>query len=219
MTAERGRLGRIPRTATMAVLMLPILAGCANLPFDKPPPRLFVITAKNDYPADLPKVKWHMTVDVPVAPASLNTSRIAALRTPISLDYFGDASWADTAPRMIQTLLIESFENSGRILGIGRQSVTLRADYSLVTELRAFQAELRDGEPPDVHVRLNAKIVSFPQRTIIASTSQEKITRAASSQIEDVIRAFDESLGSVLKEIVIWALQAVPPEARSSPSP
>ena len=36
----------------------------------------------------------------------------------------------------LQTLIIESFENSGRIVAVGRESVGLRADFTLKTELR-----------------------------------------------------------------------------------
>lgn len=194
------------------------IAACTGLPFDKPPPRLFVLTPKSVFPDSLPKASWHMTVDVPIAPAGLNTSRIAVHRTAFSLDYYEGANWADTAPKMVQTLLIESFENSGRIVGVARQSVTLRVDYMLVTELREFQAEWRDDGPPRVRVRLNAKLVKFPQRIIAATTSHEAVAAAGGPQIEDVVRAFDDALGNVLKDTVAWTLRAVPPARPSNSS-
>jgi cholesterol transport system auxiliary component len=187
------------------------LSGCTGLPLDKPPPRLFVLTPKTTFPADLPKVDWQLSVDPPIAQASLNTSRIAVHHTPISLDYYQGANWVDTAPKMLQTLLVESFESTGKIVGVGRQSVALRADYNLVTELREFQAELDKGEFPIVRVRLNVKLVRFPQRVIVATTSKEVVTPAAGSRIEDVVNAFDESLGKALKAIVSWTLRSAPP--------
>jgi cholesterol transport system auxiliary component len=48
-------------------------------------------------------------------------------------------TWVDTAPRLVQTLLVESFENSRKIIGVGRQSVNLRTDYALIIDLREFQ--------------------------------------------------------------------------------
>ena len=186
------------------------LSACTAFPIDKAPPQLFVLTPKTTFPADLPKVDWQMSVDLPVAQAGLNTSRIAVYRTPISLDYYRGANWVDTAPKMVQTLLIESFESSGRIVGVGRQSVALRANYNLVTELREFQAELSEGQLPKVRVRLNAKLVRFPQRVIVATIGKEAITRAKSAQIVDVVRAFDDSLGKVLKGIVTWTLHSAP---------
>ena len=212
MKAERHRRGRRLIAATLSTFGALTLAGCTGLPFDQPPPQLFVLTPNSSFPDDLPKVEWQMTIDLPVASASLNTSRIAVHRTAVSLDYYEGVAWADAAPKMVQTLLIESFENSGRILGIGRQSATLRADYNLVTELRAFQAELGHGGAPKIRVTVNAKLVRFPQRDIVAATSSEAVLTARDGQIEDVVHAFDAALGTVLKEIVSWTLKAVSPQ-------
>ena len=107
-----------------------LLPGAAN-----DPPKLYILTPKNTFEPNLPKVEWQLTVALPIADAALNTARIALRQNPISLEYYARANWVDTAPQMIQTLLVESFENTGKIVSIGRQSVTLRADYSLLTAL------------------------------------------------------------------------------------
>ena len=120
---------------------------------------------------------------------------------------------------MLQTLLIESFESTGKIVGVGRQSITLRADYNLVTELREFQAELGEGKFPVVRVRVNAKMVQFPQRIIVGTTGREVVTEAKGPRIEDIVMAFDESLGKVLKSIVTWTLKSVPPTLPSRRMP
>lgn len=222
MKVERHRRGLRLMAATISSLGALTLAGCTGLPFDKPPPQLFVLTPKSSFPDDLPKVEWQMTIDLPLASASLNTSRIAVHRTAVSLDYYEGAAWADTAPKMVQTLLIESFENSGRILGVGRQSAALRSNYNLVTELREFQAELGNGGTPKVRVALNAKLVRFPQRDIVAATGREAVITARSGHIEDVVHAFDDALGKVLKDIVSWTLKAVssePPPRLPPPAP
>ena len=52
--------------------------------------------------------------------AGLNTARIAMNDSPIELRYFERANWTDFAPKMVQTLMIESFENSKKIVGVGR---------------------------------------------------------------------------------------------------
>ena len=114
---------------------------------------------------------------------------------------------------MIQTLLVESFENSASIVSIGRQSVTLRADYSLLTDLREFQAEYIDGGPPRIRIRLNAKLVRMPQRDILATETFEFVEPATSSDLEAVVVAFDVALGKTLKRIVEWSLTQVPPES------
>jgi cholesterol transport system auxiliary component len=55
-------------------------------------------------------------------------------------------------------------------------------------------------------VHINAKLVRMPQRTIIASNSVEHIVPAGADDIDQIIQAFDEALGKVLKGIVEWTL-------------
>jgi len=203
------------RNAAALCALAVLLSGCtgAILPgANNDPPKLYVLTPKSTFPEDLPNVDWQLTIAIPTADAALNTARIALRQNPISLEYYARANWTDTAPRMVQALLVESFENSGRIVSIGRQSVTLRADYNLLTDLREFQAEYLSDGPPRVRVRLNAKMVRMPQRDIIAHESFEFVEQATSPSLEAVVSAFDSALGKTLKRIVEWTLTAVPPE-------
>jgi cholesterol transport system auxiliary component len=189
-----------------------LAAGCGvELPGSQPPPRLFTLTPKNTFAAGLPTVPWQLAVEPPVAEAGLNTARVALSRTPLTLEYFEWASWVDTAPHMVQTLLVQSFENTGHIVAVARQSVSLRADFSLITELREFQAEYRTGGPPDARVRITAKLVKMPQRSIIATTSSEHRVAANGQTLDEVITAFDQALGKSLKHLVEWTLRTAPP--------
>lgn len=215
--AVKPRSGRnLFRTAAIVLGFAALASGCTGniLPgAANDPPKLYVLTPKNTFSTGLPKVDWQLTIALPVADAALNSARIALRQNPISLEYYARANWVDTAPRMIQTLLVESFENSKSIVSIGRQSVTLRADYSLLTDLREFQAEYIGGGPPRIRIRLNAKIVRMPQRTILATQTFEFVEPATSSDLEAVVSAFDVALGKTLKRIVEWSLKSVPPES------
>lgn len=194
-----------------------VLSSCSGsfLPgANNDPPKLYTLTPKNTFTADLPKVDWQMTVAVPNADAALNTARIALRRSAVSLEYYARANWIDTTPQMVQRLLVESFENSGRIISIGRQSVTLRADYSLLTDLRDFQAEYLESGNPRVRVRLNAKLIKMPQREIVALENFEFVQQAASEDLPAIVDAFDIALGKTLKRIVAWTLNGAPPVVR-----
>jgi cholesterol transport system auxiliary component len=203
---------RTALTACLIVAATGLAAACGDLlpGIAKDPAKLYVLSPKNTFADDLPRVNWQLTVDIPIADAALNTTRIALRRSPVLLDYYGDSNWPDTAPLMVQTLLVESFENTGKIVGIGRQSVSLRADYSLITDLREFQAEYDGNGPPNVRVRLNAKLVKMPERLIIGAITAEYVERAPSTSIESVVGAFDQALGKSLKRVVEWTLRTAP---------
>ncbi len=196
------------------------LVGCAGniLPGTRTePPKLYVLTPKSTFAPDLPKVDWQLTVDVPIAEASLNTARIALKRSPVTIEYYERANWIDTAPIMVQTLLVESFENSGRIMGVGRQSIAIRSDYTLITDLREFHAEYFRGGFPEARVRLNAKLVRMPERVIVGVTTVERLQEAAGTDIVSVVEAFDTALGKTMKRVVEWALKTArrPPDGRT----
>ena len=192
---------------TLGVAPLAALTGaCALAPGQGPPPILYRLTPKSTFSPDLPTVRWQLILEVPIADAGLNTTRIALFPNPTHLEYYARASWTDRAPEMVQTLMIESFENSGRIVSVGRESVALRADFVLKTELREFQAEYPSPGMPRTHVAINAKLVQMPARTIIGSANFGHMADAAADRLGDIITAYDEALGKVLKRLVEWTL-------------
>jgi cholesterol transport system auxiliary component len=195
------------RLSGIAVLVLS-LAAC-SLPGGGEPPQLYTLSPKSTFDTNLPTVEWQLIVDRPVASAGLNSQRIALQRTPLTLDYYARANWTDQAPQMVQTLLIESFENTKKIRSVSRESTQLRADFVLQTELREFQAEYdKPNAPPEIRVRLNGKLIRMPDRTIIASNTVERKVSAEKSDMNGIVLAFDDALGKVLKQIVEWALVA-----------
>jgi len=202
--------GRPGRRAVLALAGAGLLAGCGSLPaavVGGTPPRLYTLTPKSTYDSALPQVDWQLLGEPPIAAAGLNTVRIALRERITELEYFASVAWTVRAPAMVQTLLVESFENSGQIVSIGRETFGLRADYVLKTELREFQAEYLDSEIPSVRVRLNAKLVRMPQRRIVAGENFETLVQADSRGFADIIRALDAGLGDVMKDAVQWTLR------------
>lgn len=193
------------RRAALALAGLLALGGC-QLPGTGEPPNLYTLSPKNTFATDLPKVDWQLIVETPIAAAGLNTSRIALQRSPVTLEYYANANWTDIAPLMVQTLLIESFENTGKIVAVSRESTTLRADYLLKTELREFQAEYDGSGPPRARVRINAKLARMPDRSIIGSYTVERQEPAASGDLSAIAVAFDEALGAAMRRVVEWTL-------------
>ena len=184
-----------------------LLGACTGLvPGQTPPPALYRLTPKSSFREDLPPVDWQLVLETPVADAALNTTRIALMRNPMRVEYYARSSWTDRAPLMIQTLMIESFENSDRIVSVGREGGGLRADFVLKSELRELQAEYLDGAVPSAHVAMNVKMVAMPLRNIIASENFDYRIAASADRLDDVVIAFDEALGKVLRGIVEWSI-------------
>lgn len=205
VTSRRRMLGG------MAALVLLPLPGCGLLPRVNEPVNLYTLTPKTTFSETLPNVDWQLVVETPVAAVSLDTPRIALQRTPLTFEYYANAAWTDNAPAMVQTLLIESFESTNVVEAVGREAIGLRPDYVLKTDLREFQS-IYDGDKPvpDVWVRMNAKMVQMPERRIVASETFGHRQSAGGAKLPEIVAAFDDALGNVLKAIVLFSL-AVPP--------
>ncbi len=187
------------------------LTGCQNLipGADRPAPRLYELTPKSTFAADLPRISAQLIVETPEAAAGLQSSKIAVKQQATTLDYFARSEWSDLAPRLVQTKIVESFENSRRVVSVGREGSGLRSDYILKSELRHFEAQLFDTDQPLVHVTINVKLVKMPERDIIANRNFDRSSKAKSSSLEDVIEAFDEALGGALKRLVEWTVREI----------
>lgn len=194
----------ILRTA-MTAPGLVILGACA-LPGQGEAPRRFRLTPKSTFDADLPTVNWSLVVVEPQADRSVDTVRIALMSGGTEMQYYANADWSNRAPAMVQTLLVESFVNSDRIAVVGNDRAGLRPDFRLSSVLREFQAEGTPGEAPTVRVKFDASLVQLPQRDVVGTTAVEQAVPAASDRIEDIVNAYDEALGSVLKNLVGWTL-------------
>ncbi len=191
----------------LAVATALALMGCASLFVSTPPGNLYRLTANTSYPTALAPVRAQLLVDLPVAPAGIDTNRIALSKSPISLDYYADAVWTDQVPALVEGALLASFENSRAITAIDRESTGLRADFVLTTEIRHFEAVYNAAQAaPEVRVTIAARLVAMPQREIIAQSSFEQRVRAAANDVPAVVTAFDAATDRVLGDIVVWTL-------------
>ncbi len=198
---------RAARHAGAALTLL--LAGCGSLlPVAGPPPNLYSLTPKSTFGESLPTVDWQLIIEEPIAAGGLDSSQIALRPSATALKYFADSRWTERAPKMVQTLLVESFENTRKIVAVGRQAIGLRSDFNLKTELREFQAEYyrASGSAPTVRVRINAKLVTQPRQVIVASHSFESTVEAEGGGMTAIIAAFDQALGKVIRQLVEWTL-------------
>jgi cholesterol transport system auxiliary component len=190
-----------------AVPLAGALSACGGLIPQAPPSNIYNLSPKTTFPDDLPRVDWQLVVEEPYAAGGLDSHKIAIYTNPYEVKYYAEARWAERAPRMVQTLLVESFENTGKIVAVGRQSVGLRSDFNLKSDLREFQAILKDGQAaPEVLIVLQAKMIAQPRQQIVASATFERRAQAKSPAILAVVEAFDDALGKILRDTVRWAM-------------
>ena len=180
------------------------VTGCGLI---GPPPRQLTLTPVADFPRGLPPVKWSLVVDEPTAARQIDTSRIALMNGPFQVEYYADVEWTDSAPAMVQLLLMQSFQNTGRLPVVAPTRQTLATDFLLLSNLRKFQVENDASGTPRATVMLEPTLLKMPRRTPVATARFEKAIPIDSKSTETVTAAFDAGLGDVMRRVVDWTIQ------------
>jgi cholesterol transport system auxiliary component len=210
MTTPSSRL--LNRRLLLACVSGVALTGCSGLIGPSGAPKLYMLRPADAPAVNGPKVNWALSIPVPDASAALDSDRIAILRPPASLDYYAGAAWPDHLPILVQSALLEAFEDSGRIKAVARDSDGAHADYILATDLRDFEAryDKPDGAPTAV-VRIGAKLIGALKRDIAAEFDAAEEVQAGANSVDAAVAALDEALARALTKIVAWALAAQAP--------
>jgi cholesterol transport system auxiliary component len=106
----------------------------------------------------------------------------------------------------VQLLLIQSFQNTGRLPFVASSRQTLATDFLLLSNLRKFQVEKDPSGTLQATVVFEATLLRMPRRTSVATARFEKATPVSSASSEAVTAAFDASLGDVMRRVVDWTL-------------
>lgn len=149
---------------------------------------------------------WQLSVAEPHAITPLSGTRIAVMPVAGEVQTYKGARWRDTAPVLIQQLLLQAFQDSAGLAGIGSPTSDLHADFDLQSDLQDFQAEYRGARLPTVVIRLNAQIVdNFTGRSVGSRTFS--IEQACTGTgVPEVFAAFQAALNQLLPQVVEWTV-------------
>jgi cholesterol transport system auxiliary component len=151
------------------------------------------------------QVSWQLIVETPLASNTLDTARIVVMPTPGVLEVFPGARWSDTAPSLLRNLVVQGFEQSGRIIGVGSAASGMRADYALAIELRDFQLEVNGGAA-HAAIRFQARLLDYTSNRVLASRAFAVEAPAAGIDAASAFAAFEAGLNTVVSAVVEWTL-------------
>nr|WP_256515232.1 ABC-type transport auxiliary lipoprotein family protein [Alsobacter ponti] len=141
-----------------------------------------------------------LLVAEPVALQTLEGDRLVVRGEDGSTSFLGGAQWSDRLPRLLQSRLVQSFENAGK--AVGRAGTGLTADYVLAADIRFFGVETRAGGA-QAAIEISAKVVDNTGR-IVAS----RVFRGAAPLAEvagpQAATTLDGVMTPMLTEIVRW---------------
>lgn len=143
--------------------------------------------------------RGQLAVSMPDATLPANSDRIVVRTNGQSVAYLEGAQWADKLPVLVQSRLIESFQNAHLLRAVGRPGMV--ADFNLETTLRRFEFDAARGA---ANVEISAQLASASGR-IVAGRVFAADVAAPSREAAAVVAALDAALGQVMRDIVVWS--------------
>ena len=203
------------RPVTLAALCVALLSACSILPESRP---LDIYRLPSTLPAPGPDAARRDTLGSvrvlrPSAGGLLAGRRIVVVQDDLRVNVYADAAWADTVPAQLRGRLADALRADGRFDAVSTDEHSLRAEFEIDTDLRAFQSEYRDGMP-DAVVRVDAHLVDSGSRRVVASRSFEARVRADEAQLPAVVTALGRAADEAASALAGWAADAATAAAR-----
>ena len=100
---------------------------------------VYDLTAPTQFAAIDSAARGQLVVAEPTALIALETRKFLIRPNPSDEPTFAKAEWSDNAPKLLQTKIIQTFENAGLSKTVSRPAEGLVADKQLALDIRKFQ--------------------------------------------------------------------------------
>ena len=140
-----------------------------------------------------------IAVAEPAAVQPLETDRIVVKDTAGTVSAVAGGQWADRLPRLVQSRLIQTFENSSGLKAVSRPGGGVTPDYQLNSEIRAFQIDAPSGQAV---VELSVKLVHDRTGRIVTTRIFTGRVPVGTIDAPNAAQALDRALSTVLLDIV-----------------
>lgn len=195
-------------------LSLISLSSCTLFPEPDSAPKLIQLTAPSSVTLkESFFCSAQLIINRPSAESLWNTHRLSLLKSPHFIDYYAGLSWTDKLPIVLQTLLVETFEKTKTFESVERTPLGSGPKYVLMTEIRSFSANYRQGIPPVIEIALKVDLFDPKIRRILKSGFLTAKTKATADTVDGIVAAFTQATHEILQKFVMWTVEKKPEEA------
>ena len=146
-------------------------------------------------------------VPEPRALESLNTNKIAVKPTVLTLSYYPNVALEDSATKVFQKIMLDTFQNTGRVRAVGLPGQSLLINYQVVTEVRAFQVETFAGNRARVEIAV--KLLNDSNGRVVSNRVFSAVVPLSSDAVETAAEGMNAATRQVSLEIVEWTLASI----------
>lgn len=183
-----------PRAIALTSVIALALGACAGSPL-----LTYDLSAPTERPARA--MGLQIVVTQPSAVSPLDSDRIVVRSPTMGLTVLPGSQWSDELPDLLQSRIIQAFENARLLKAVGRPSDRLASDYNLNSEIRRFEIDAARGEAV---VEIVVKFVGDRTGRIAAARVFEGRAPASASNGAEASAALNVALAQVLRDLVMW---------------
>ncbi|WAJ37381.1 ABC-type transport auxiliary lipoprotein family protein [Pseudomonas sp. GOM7] len=185
------------------LLLASLLGACSLLPQSEPLDT-YLLPA-TPLPSQTPAVDWSLRINTPSSGQLLDGTRIVVLPEPGQINTYQGARWSERTPQLLRQRLLDAFNDDARIAALSTEDQHLKADLELVSDLRRFHSQYRDGRP-EALIQLDVRLVDVRDQRILASRRFSVSQPASDTSVAAVVVAFGQAGDRLAQELVNWTV-------------
>ncbi|WP_425349624.1 ABC-type transport auxiliary lipoprotein family protein [Hoeflea olei] len=191
----------------VGVAVLSVLSGCGGGLLKAPPPDTYGLSSAPEIASGQRSRNRQILISEPSALQALDSEKIVIRPTPSAIQYLADSQWSDRLPNIVQDKLVQAFENSGRVGGVGRPGDGLAIDFKILTAIRAFEIKAEGSERAVVEI--SAKVLNDRNGVVVASQVFRATAPVTGSGNAAYVQSLDRAFEEVVRDLVSWTLSRI----------
>jgi cholesterol transport system auxiliary component len=199
---DRGALVKTRTTIAALLLALSVSACASSKKLDT-----FDLSSVSPDVSSPKKQGRQILIAAPSALKALDGENIVVRSGPNSISFLKGAQWADRLPNIVQSRLVQAFESTGRLGGVGRPGEGLAIDYQVISDIRTFNINVSSGRIAIVEIAI--KILNDKNGTVRAARVFRATSPVSGEGNASYIAALDRAFDSASNDIVTWTLSVI----------
>lgn len=144
----------------------------------------------------------------PSALKALDGQDIMVQSNGASISYLKDSQWADRLPNLVQARLVQAFEDTRRLAGVGRPGDGLAINYQIISDIRVFGINSAQS-PEKADVEIAVKILDDRTGNVRATQIFKAQSPVHGTGNDAYAQALEFAFSEATSQIVNWTLTKI----------
>ncbi len=208
MSRQTG-LGKVTapvRQSIAGILTAAMLSGCAALGGSTEVLDTYALSAPDASLSGPRRTRRQLLITEPSALKILDGQNIVLEPQEGVIEFLSGAQWADRLPMVIQARLVETYQRSNRVGGVGRPGDGLAIDYRIMVDIRKFSIA---GGGNMAIAELNVRVLNDRNGVVRATRTFVATSQVTSKTNDGYVAALDRAFDQAALEILDWSISVM----------